>query len=875
MSFDSEILSNIAAICKFAYKNPGVHKNTIRNELIKKGKIATKEKFAKAFEGLVALGKLEVERDRVTICRDFVKTGILQKKGDNFYLVSPGSDKHIKLHRSVAQGFRVDDVLDYMIERSEREQLVYILGKNQSPLARKVVSSGIPTKQITSPENSYQIENSHQGPQPQAVHEPRISSKTPHRILGRVVKVNGELVFIPNDKHMDTRYISLLHTAEELPAFENRICVLTLVDEEAPLLGGTIVEVKGDAGNPIHEYDAIASEIGAKVNWDDPELQAEIASIPTNIDLSQYSLISEEEAVLNHRGHFADLRHIPFCPTDPKDAMDKDDAIYSTFDEDGNHVVYTAIANLPKFISPEKTPRLFKIYTDLSMTFYTPTRSYPVTHPKLSSGVCAFKAGVDRFAFVVKTVHDKDTGEVISRNFFDAVINCKKEYSYSEAQEIVDSYGDDDLRTHFEWKTLTGDALSPDEQVLMDFYSAQDLKSGFTRRNRPNFSQSNEYRPTFSPDQRRVVDIEQVPHLPYNEVIEYFMLTANEAIAKNAMDKGIDVIYRTHDAPSPRKIDGAHEFFDLLGIGFDGNVSAKGLVDLLEIVKGTPAEEMVSQFLIKMQSRAVYSDHPYNERVAKEVAESQDVNAPKISHFALQSSGYCHTTAPIRRSPDYPVIYNTLANIHGTKPLSKDDIFPIIDSANERQKVLDEAERDIDLLNGVLYAVDHIGEHLHGTVTRLRYTAPEEGYTDEIVAIVKNRDKGVVAEIPLSQIVGKLGFGYRLSPHGNAVYDAHDNIVLKICQPLEFVIESADKLTMNVVGRTNKSLVQQAGHSQVPRQSGLTKAGKNGQRKKPYQPNKSRYKENNHGKKPKSKRPSYNRHDVDLSFDESEYGSDK
>ncbi len=884
MSFDLELLSNIAAIFKYAYKNPGVHKNTIRNDLVKQGKFATKEKFARAFESLVALGKLEVERDRVTVCRDFIETGLLQKKGDNFYLHSPNSEKRIKLQKNTMHGYEPDDIVDFMIERNGKDQVVFVLGKNPSPLARKVVYSNILSDKLSSETISKEL-------QPESRAELRLElsfepstdakpdKKTSNRILGRVVKINSELVFIPNDKHMDTRFIPLLHTAEELPNFENRICVLTLADETSPILGGKIIEVKGDAGNPIHEYDAIASEIGAKVNWDDEELQAEIDAIPTSIDLSGYSLISEEEAIRNHRGHIADLRHIPFCPTDPINADDKDDAIYSTYDEDGNFVVYAAVANLPRFIKPGS--KLFEIYKKLSMTFYTPTRSYPVTHPKLSSGVCAFKQGSERFAFVTKQTFDKNTGKVLEQNLFDAVVNCKKEYAYSGAQAIVDSYGDDDLRTHFEWKSLTGNLLTLDEQVLMDFYTAQVLKADFVKRNRPNFSQNNEYRPTFTADQRKIVDIERVPHLPYNEVIEYFMLTANEATAKYAMDKGLDVAFRVHDAPSPKKIEGAQEFFDLLGITFDGNVSAKGLVDLLEIVKGTPAEEMVSRFLIKMQSRAVYSDHPYNDKTTKSLEEKLQLDIPKISHFALQSPGYCHSTAPIRRSPDYTVIYNILADIHGTEKLSKAEVQEIIEYANERQKVLDEAERDIELLNGVLYAIDHIGEKLHGTVTRLRYTVPEEEHNDEIVAVVKNRDKGVVAEIPLSQIIGKTGYGFKLSPHGNAVYDSHDNIVLKICQPLDFVIESADKLTMNVVGKTNKALVQQAGHSQVPRhartQSSLTNTGKSGKKKKPYQPNKSRYKENhNQGKKPKNKKSPYTREDKNtyLARNESEYGDD-
>ena len=143
-----------------------------------------------------------------------------------------------------------------------------------------------------------------------------------------------------------------------------------------------------------------------------------------------------------------------------------------------------------------------------------------------------------------------------------------------------------------------------------------------------------------------------------------------------------------------------------------------------------------------------------------------------------------------------------------------------------------------------------------------------------------NEDKGICAEIPISQITGKKN-GLKLSNHGNAVLDAQDNVVCKICQPLEFVISGADKLTLNVVGRTNKNLAQQIGSSQSLKQnksqSHLTKSGKSGKKKKPYQPNKSNYKSNNkNGKKhSKTRKTSYDKNDSDFYLDDKEFGFDE
>ena len=145
MSFDSKILSHVVAICRYLYKNPNIHKYTLVNEVVREGKKKdfqiTRADVSKALESLIALEKIQVSKDNVKLSSDFIKTGILQKNGDNFYLISPGSDKHIKINKSIAQGYEVDDIIDYMIERSENEQRVVVLGRNKSPLVQSVISS--------------------------------------------------------------------------------------------------------------------------------------------------------------------------------------------------------------------------------------------------------------------------------------------------------------------------------------------------------------------------------------------------------------------------------------------------------------------------------------------------------------------------------------------------------------------------------------------------------------------------------------------------------------------------------------------------------------------------------------------------------------
>ncbi len=792
MALDNEMMQGVAAIYKFVYENPGVHRNIIRKKMLSKGKISSKEKFSKTFESLIALGKLTMDKEQVYFKSDFLCLGVLQKERDNAYIVTPNSKKHYKVSKSVAAGYKSGDLLDVVIEHSGKESTVMILGRSK----RELSPNEIIRKEKSPSSDPVKVENE----------KITTLANNPNMVLGRVVKIShDELVFIPNKKSFSSRRIPILNNKEEISKFQDRICVMNVLNPEIPLNGGYIVDVKGEAGNPIHEYDAIAESYGAVTSWAGENLQKEIEALPTKVVVDESQLITEEQAKTQQRGKIVDLRGQLLMTVDPKYAQDMDDAIGATIDKDGNTVIYAAIANVTKYFKLDS--EIGQKYTNAAFTFYAPNKAYNILPSKLSTGICSLNPNEDRLAFVVKTVLDSKTGEVKESSIYDAIVSSRAKYSYEEAQEIVDRLDCDGAREYLELKISQGETLTNEEQILMNYYAAQTINKGFEDRRMIRFNSNKEREIQFDSALEEVVDIKPIQHLRYHEVIEEFMITANEAAAKYARDNHLNNIYRVHAEPNSKKLDRAQEFFEIMGIEFDGDLSAQGTINLIELIRNTANEEIINDFLIKMQSRAVYSDslHPIKGK-----EEISDLDEEMVSHYALQSLHYSHTTAPIRRVVDYITQYNILAHIHGTEPIPKETILKIVENANEMQIQVDQAEKDFQDISSVFYCEKHIGETFRGQISKFRTASLDEGYEDEIVVIVKDKERGINAEIPLSQILGRPTYDCSISRERCAIYDGRGNVILSICKPIDFIVERADRKTMTVVGKTNKALVKNA-----------------------------------------------------------------
>lgn len=766
-------------IYKFLTQNAG-DRYAITEKLLDLKMASSRRKIESAIDQLISEGRLLEKGKNIECNHNYLKQARAFSKDGKIYVVFSGNKER----------YLVENPFDFKIHNGAKVDVGSYLkvDKNRT----------IPTLFISEVEKKS---------------EKIIVEEGSGLIYGRVMKTSGdELAFFANDKRF-AHPIIITNDKLEMSKFQDKICILKIETEEFGYnqASGKIVEVKGDAGNPISEYEAIAASHGAVMSWDDDAFKEEIENAPLKVDASKYKLVSEDEYSLHksEKDCIADLRALCFTTTDPVDCKDMDDAIFSTFDENGNLVIYTAVANVSKYINLNSN--IGRQYLTGCFTTYSPNKAYNILPPQYSTNICSLNPNEDRLALVVKSVIDSKTGEKISDEIMDAIIESKGKYSYEKAQEICDksSLSTTDLYK----KIMAGKDLTPDEQIIMNQKASKILSKNFDRRGSLQFESKDEYRVIFNEDMSDIEDIVPEDNCAYHKVIENFMVSANESTAKYALDNNIPNIFRVHNSPIESKTDRAIEFFGFLNIAFDGDLSVKGLRKVLALVKGTNKEKTVNRFLIRLQSKAKYStsiDPEANKDVLIGKLKYQGgLGEEGISHFGLQSTGYSHSTSPIRRVPDYLTHYNILAHIHGEKPYGINKLSNIVEWANDMETQNKQAEREFQRVNSAIYCEHHIGDVMHGTISSFKRGKDSlaKDSIDGITVEIENEEKGIVVQVPLREVLASKGISIHncaLSRYGSAIVDAVKGTpILRICEDIDFKILSANRVSGQIEATTD------------------------------------------------------------------------
>ena len=766
-------------IYKFLTQNAG-DRYAITEKLLDLKMASSRRKIESAIDQLISEGRLLEKGKNIECNHNYLKQARAFSKDGKIYVVFSGNKER----------YLVENPFDFKIHNGAKVDVGSYLkvDKNRT----------IPTLFISEVEKRS---------------EKIIVDEGSGLIYGRVMKTSGdELAFFANDKRF-AHPIIITNDKLEMSKFQDKICILKIETEEFGYnqASGKIVEVKGDAGNPISEYEAIAASHGAVMSWDDDAFKEEIENAPLKVDASKYKLVSEDEYSLHksEKDCIADLRALCFTTTDPVDCKDMDDAIFSTFDENGNLVIYTAVANVSKYINLNSN--IGRQYLTGCFTTYSPNKAYNILPPQYSTNICSLNPNEDRLALVVKSVIDSKTGDKISDEIMDAIIESKGKYSYEKAQEICDksSLSTTDLYK----KIMAGKELTPDEQIIMNQKASKILSKNFDRRGSLQFESKDEYRVIFNEDMSDIEDIVPEDNCAYHKVIENFMVSANESTAKYALDNNIPNIFRVHNSPIESKTDRAIEFFGFLNIAFDGDLSVKGLRKVLALVKGTNKEKTVNRFLIRLQSKAKYStsiDPEANKDVLIGKLKYQGgLGEEGISHFGLQSTGYSHSTSPIRRVPDYLTHYNILAHIHGEKPYGINKLSNIVEWANDMETQNKQAEREFQRVNSAIYCEHHIGDVMHGTISSFKRGKDSlaKDSIDGITVEIENEEKGIVVQVPLREVLASKDISIHncaLSRYGSAIVDAFKGTpILRICEDIDFKILSANRVSGQIEATTD------------------------------------------------------------------------
>ena len=363
---------------------------------------------------------------------------------------------------------------------------------------------------------------------------------------------------------------------------------------------GEIIEVLGPASAPGIDMLSIIRKY---------HLPAEF---PKDV-LDQAERISERINARQLEGR-EDLRKDFIVTIDPDDARDFDDAIQVEKTNSGWRLG-VHIADVAAYVEPGSA--LDREARGRGNSVYLPDRVIPMLPEGLSNGVCSLNPGVDRLTHSVFINFDKH-GVVKSARFGRSVIRSAHRLTYKQAYAILTSPPRDRLgeRLHVAWelaallrrKRFDHGALDldfPEVKVLVD-------------------------------KQGHPVRLERVENDESHQLIEEFMLAANEAVARELKKRAIPTIYRVHENPDPEKLAEYREF--VLSFNYKvGDLTHRAeLQRLLASIRGKPEEQALKVALLKSLKRARYLAQP-------------------LGHYGLAKANYLHFTSPIRRYADLVV----------------------------------------------------------------------------------------------------------------------------------------------------------------------------------------------------------------------------
>jgi len=439
---------------------------------------------------------------------------------------------------------------------------------------------------------------------------------------------------------------------------------------------GRIIRVIGETGQPGIESELIIEEYELPVEFSPAVLQ-EASDIPQQVTSAMC------------RGR-RDLRALPTVTIDGEKARDFDDAISIEKIKTG-YRLWVHIADVAHYVK-ENTLLDQEAY-QRGTSVYLPDRAIPMLPTPLSNGICSLNPDVDRLTLTAE-MDISPAGKILTYDIYESVIKSAERMTYTAVREIL---VDRDPGQRKRYARLLPDFELMDE--LMEILRAKRTKRGSIDFDLPE--------PQIVLDlQGRLSDIIRAERNRAHQIVEEFMLAANETVAAHVEEMEVPFIYRIHEEPDEDKITDLVDFLSSLGINFpvEKKLKSSSLQKAINQVKGTPEEVLVNTVVLRSMKQARYS--PEN-----------------VGHFGLAAQSYTHFTSPIRRYPDLIVHRVLKAGLRGA--LKKPEVIEKLDETlpeaathcSLRERTAMEAERDVVTMLKLDFMKDKLGETFDGIIT--------------------------------------------------------------------------------------------------------------------------------------------------------------
>lgn len=533
-------------------------------------------------------------------------------------------------------------------------------------------------------------------------------------LVGEVILVDGDYFVRPDKKgkdiHIPRDYLNGAvegHKVVVEPLKEgNRVGKIT-----------KIIGHKNDVGVDILSF---VYEYNFKPEFP-PEVISELDSIP--------SYLTDDEITKELNNGRKDLRNLEIFTIDGADTKDIDDAISLSKNEDDTYNLGVHIADVSYYVKGGTKIDEEAYFRGTSV--YLVDRVLPMLPHKLSNGICSLNENEDRFALSCNMIINNN-GNVIKYSIVPSIIRSRKKMTYECVNQLLEENQLPEGYEEFE-----------DTLRLMEELS-KILRKKMINRGYIEF-ESTEAK-IIVDEKCHPIEIKAREQRAGEELIENFMIVANETVASSIFYKNLPGIYRVHDKPNEKRLAEFLKFLSLHGYVANGKNEVNNPRDLQRILNSIENVEEVKvlhDMAIRSQAKAVYSD----------------VN---IGHFGLGSKCYSHFTSPIRRYPD--LILHRLVkeyNLNYNEQLleeKKEYLKEATEHLSIREQEAQNCERDVDKMKKAEYMMDHIGEVYTGIISGVQEFGFFVELDNTVEGLVKVEDlKGdyYIYNLDLMALLGK------------------------------------------------------------------------------------------------------------------------
>lgn len=377
-----------------------------------------------------------------------------------------------------------------------------------------------------------------------------------------------------------------------------------------------------------------------------------------------------------------DLRGLKHITIDGELAKDFDDAVCLEKPSEG-YRLYVSIADVSAFVHPHS--EIDKEAYTRGTSIYFPGKVIPMLPEKLSNDLCSVNPLQDKLAMTVE-MHFDETGRIVRQDFYASVIRSVARFTYHEVQSAISGE-----------VPLTGTKADCNDMLLHMAELAGLITDVRKKRGSLDFD---------LPEPQILLDIEggiqdivRAERLFSHQIIEEFMIAANESVARFLHAKQLPAVYRIHEGPDRDKLTEIHKLVSIL-TGKQSKFPPRSFVQsVLKEAEGTSFEFFLNRVVLRSMKQARYS--PVNK-----------------GHYGLASKCYLHFTSPIRRYPDLICHRSLKTALNGGKP-DEGDFEKIASHLSAQERTAMEAERELVERTRILFMREKTGRMYNGIISHV------------------------------------------------------------------------------------------------------------------------------------------------------------